>query len=210
MNEPLDTAYGIFSQKLSKLFILIGLCAFALEIFIAFLADTIGYSQEIFNYLVTFVFLGLIAVGLFYGHYKSKEPIWAISFIGFLFLRVYQGIVSDSFGVSFLANAGAPRILLWVFTLIYDVAFVAFLVFVALVYLFKIKKLKMALQISYLATLGFAFLAWVFGIVFAATGGAWENAVLPLFEATSLLFLPGMLEDHLPGELETPSEEAAE
>lgn len=207
MKDLLDKAYNLFSEKLSRWMILAGIICFGLEIFISFLDDIISYPQETLNYLIVLIFFGLILAGIVFGHYKNREPLLVIAFIGFLFTRLYQGIVSDSWGVSALGQAGAPFVLHWLFNLFFDLAFVTFLVFAFLVYLFRFRKLKLALEISFFATLFFGFLAWIFDIVYAANGFGWSFGVLPLFHLCSLLMIPGLLEELLPGELDGPSEE---
>ena len=211
MKQLVDKVYNLFSQQLSKWFILAGIACFGLMVFISFLAGMIGMPEEALYYIVVFAFGGLICAGLFVGHYMNKEPILAIAFLAYIFMLLYQTILSDTWGASFLGNAGAPYVLNWVFSLIYAFALAAFIVLAFLVYLFKLRKLKLAVEISYLATLFCGFLAWIFGIVYAANGAGWTNGVLPLLQVCSLLMIPGLLEELLPGELDAREDnEAAE
>ena len=210
MKDLLDKTYDLFSQRLSKWFIFAGIVCFGLEIFISFLDDMIAMPEEALNAFIVLAFFGLILAGIVFGHYKDKEPLLVVAFIGFLFTRLYSGIVSDSWGASFLGQAGAPYVLHWLFNLFFDLAFAAFLVFAFFVYLLKFRRMKLALEISFVATLFFGFLAWIFDIVYAANGFGWSFGVLPLFHLGSLLMIPGLLEELLPGELETPREETAE
>ena len=211
MKQLVDKVYNLFSQQLAKWFILAGMVCFGLMVFISFLSNMIDFPQEAFYYIVVFAFGALICAGLFTGHYLNKEPVLVVAFLAYIFMLLYQTILSDTWGASFLANAGVPYILHWVFELIYSLAVAAFVALAFLVYLFKFRKLKFALEISYLAALGFGFLAWIFNIVYAANGGGWTIAVVPLFQVCSLLMVPGLLEELLPGELDAREEsEAAE
>ena len=202
MKQLLDKVYSLFSQQLAKWFILAGISCFGLMVFISFLSSMIDFPQEALNYIVVFAFGGLICAGLFVGHYMNKEPILVVAFLAYIFMLLYQTILSDTWGASFLGNAGAPYVLHWVFELLYSLAIASFVVIAFLVYLFKFKKMKLALEISYLASLGLGFLAWIFNIVYAANGGGWTVAVVPLFQVGSLLMVPGLLEELLPGELD--------
>ena len=209
MKQLVDKVYNLFSQQLAKWFILAGIACFGLMVFISFLASMIALPEEAFNYILVFAFGGLVCAGLVFGHYRSREPVLVVAFLAYIFMLLYQTILSDTWGASFLGNASVLYVLHWVFELIYSLAVAAFIALAFLVYLFKFRKLKLALEISYLASLFFGFLAWIFNIVYAANGGGWSVAVVPLFQVGSLLMVPGLLEELLPGELDG-REEAAE
>jgi len=210
MRNLLNRAYDIFSQELSKWFILAGLAALGLSVFIGFLGSMIDLPQEALYFVIAFLFNVAIILGLVIGHYQNKEPLLAVAFIVFLALLVSGDVVGNTSGASILGNAGATYVLNWVFKLLYALALGTFAVCIAIVYLFKVKKVTIVLKGSYLVTLFFAYLSWIFGIVYAATGGGWTNGVIPLFEATSLLMIPGILEELLPGELEEERKETEE
>ena len=202
MKNLLNKTYDLFSSRLNKWFIFAGVCALCLSIFIKFLGSVIELPQESFYYILVLVFDGLIAAGILVGHYKSKEPVLLVSLIVFLAFLFSSSVVNSAFGMSFIGNAPTPSILDWVFTFIYGISLGVFLVCLLLTYLFKVKKVQLVVKASFFLTLAFGILYWVFNLVSLADGANWTSAILPLLEVVSLLMVPGLLEELLPGELD--------
>ncbi|MBO4286462.1 MAG: hypothetical protein J5880_03925 [Bacilli bacterium] len=204
--KQLGKVYNLFSERLSKWFIFAGIVCLALDVLIGFIGDIAGWPEEALYYILVFICEGAIVAGLAIGHYRNKEPILVVAFLTFLILTFFRVALNSPLGMSVLGNAEAPYVLNWVFSLIYGLALGCFLITVLLVYLFKLKKANIVLEISYLASLALGLLAWIFGIVAAASGYAWTNAVLPLLQVGSLLMIPGLLEELFPGELDGAKE----
>ena len=207
MKRLLDRGYELFSKQLHAIFILSGICAFGLYAFISFMGSIILYPEEALSYTITLFVNAAIISGLIYGHYKGKDPVLLVSLLAYFVLFFNSRFTGAMWGLSYISKAPVTYVLMWIFFLLFALALGCLTVSLLLVYLFKIRKAKYFLEASYLVTLGFGYLAWIFGIVFAASGGNWLDGVLPLLEVTSLLMLPGLLESILPGELDTVNKE---
>lgn len=212
MKELIDRGYRIFSQKLNKWFIYFGICSFALFALLAFVSgvSTPGQGQEVLYYLVYLVFEGLTIAGIIIGHYRSREPLLLVSIIVFLVFLTQKLVLGPTFGVSILEYASTAYVLQWIFGLINAISVGFLLVFLVLAYLFKIKKVSFALKLSFFISLFTGLLSWVFGIVYAANDGGWFEALDSLLITGSLLMLPGLFEELLPGELDMKREEKEE
>lgn len=209
MKNFVNKIYSVFSLKLARWFILIGFICLAAYEFFSFLSGlTIeGLQGAAAYYTVNLIIGAAVVVGLFLGYYKGKEPVLIVSFITYLVLRVSGAMFFDRMIILY-DGAPATLFLYWIFCLFFALAIIAFTVFAILVFLFKLQKVKLGVQISYLCVLFFGFLAWIFSIVFAANGGGWGYALFPLFLCGSFLFVPGILEEIFPGELEDAAPKA--
>lgn len=210
MKKLLDTAYELFSKQLSKIFILSGICAFGLASFISFMGSIILYPEETLSYTITLFVNAAIIAGLIYGHYKGRDPILLVSLLAYLILFFNSRFVGAMWGLSTLGESPVTYVLMWIFFFIFGIALACFAISLLIVYLFKIKEAKYFLECSYLVTLFFGYIAWIFGIVFAASGGDWVNGVVPLLEVTALLMVPGLFESIFPGEVDTVVKETEE
>ena len=210
MKQLLDKIYGIFSQLLSKWFILIGIACLAVYSFINLIGGLTQNSGEAFYYIMAFLFNITIVAGIAVGHYKNKEPILIIAFLAYLIILFSRRVVGSAAGTSVFEVANTAYILHWVFALIFGLALGCFLVCALLIYLFKLKGAKVILQASFLLAIIFGFIAEIFGIVSAANQNDWTTAITPLLEVGALLMIPAILEEVLPAELEETREEQAE
>lgn len=207
MKNLLDKTYDLFASRLNKWFILAGIASLGLNALFTFIGGVSSLGSEAFYYIVLLAFQALIIVGLIVGHYRNKEPLLFFAFIAFLVLLAQGSVVGATFGASALGQADTTYVLRWVFSLIYAIVLGCFLVCILLVYLFKVKLVVLVLKASFFLSLIFGVVAWIFGIVYAANGYGWTNAIIPLLEVGSLLMIPGLLEELLPGELDGGREE---
>ena len=210
MKQLLDKVYGLFSQFLSKWFILIGIACLAVYSLITLIGGLTQNGGEAFYYILAFLFNIAIVAGIAIGHYKGKEPILIITFLAYLVLLFSRRVVGCAAGISVFEYANTGYILHWVFAFIFGLALGTFLVSALLIYLFKLKGAKIVLQISFLLAIAFGFLAEIFGIVSAASDNDWTTAITPLLEVGALLMVPAILEEVLPAELEEKREEPEE
>ena len=202
MKNICDKFYYFISQQLARIFVFVGLGCYAAYIFVGFLGGMINTPEEALYYFVSLAFSGLVLAGLLFGYLKGNERLLVVALVAFLVIRAQSDFVSSLWGLSFVGNATTTYILHWVFEFLFALAVGTFITFVVLNYFFKLFKLNLALEISFFAVLAFGVLSWIFGIVYAAEGYGWTNGVLPLFLVGAYLFVPGVLEELFPGELE--------
>ncbi len=203
-----ENVYGFIAKKWDKIFVLVGLGCYALGLiftFIGQLTDTNG--KAIFLSLVSLVLNGAILAGLVFGYFFKKKNILLVSLIVFLAFTLQNGLISQAQLVIAVDPNNGAQVASWIFGLFFDLALTAYIVLLVLIYIFNFKKLDKVSHIVYLAVFPLGLLAWIMGIVYTANQGSWYNAILPLIEAASFLFIPAFLATNVFGELE---EEKAE
>lgn len=210
MNKTFDKAYDVFSKDQSKWMILGGIACYALFVFIGFIAGIIGMPSETLYYIFLFLFKAAILAGIGYGYYLKKEPVLIFSLVAFLIVLFYDNTVGNAQGIRFLQNADASWIVYWIFGFVFGLAIGVFTISALLLYFFRKKKAALVFKISFFAVLFFGIATWVCGIIAAACGNGWSLGVLPLFEACSLIMVPGLFEEIRPGETEITREEVEE
>ena len=202
MKNICDKFYYLISQQAARLFVFIGLGCYAALALFGFIAGMINAPGEFLYLILSLLLNGAILAGLTIGYLKSNDKFMLISIIVVLAFMLANDGVTNFAGLSNLGNMPGSYILNWVFSLLLGISVIAFIVFVILNYFFKKYQLNFLLELTYFLVLIFAVLCEISGIVLAADGRGWENALLPILTAGSYLFIPGILEELFPGELE--------
>ena len=194
-NNFFDNIYDFIAKTWKHVFAIIGFAAAGAAILLGFIGGlTMTEGKEFLYYFVDFLFEGALLAGVVLGFYRNNRRMLFGSFIGFFTLLFAQTCVGAFSGLSWLSNAEGAYIAYWVFDLFYGLAVGAYLVFLVLVYLFGFKGLEKVLHYVYLAVFPFGVLAWILGIVAAASGDVnWTTAIVPLLEAAAFLFFPAVL-----------------
>lgn len=188
-----ENIYNFIAKKWDKLFVIIGFASYAAMIIFSFIGGVSTNGDGSFGYIVTFIFDAALLLGIVGGYFLKNKNLLFVSFVVYLALTLYTGIVYQTAAVQSVYVDNGADVANWVFGFIFDLVVAAYIVLLILTYLFNIKGLEKIAHILYLAIFPLGLLAWIMGIVFAANNGGWYNAIVPLFEAASFLFVPAIL-----------------
>ena len=190
-----DNVYDFVAKKWAMVFAIIGFAAFEMAIIFEFIGGFVGFADGGFGYFVLFSIKELVLAGLVFGFFFKNKKLLITSFVAFITLMVYIIVGGRSEIIGVLYGDNGADVTFAIFGLIYAIAFAFFVLILVFDYVFDFKKLNFLANLSFFIIFATGLAYWITGIVYAAAGANanWTNALIPLFQCASFLFIPAVL-----------------